>query len=296
MVTATRVSTKHPVVEAAEQIGVKAVVRPWWGSRREPNHRLHTTCGGDNVFDAWDFERHIIRPWCPQCRQHPPEAEIKLVTIPHKWLCPRIKYPQVQNGVVVFWEGECGMKGHNHCQTLEVIDVEDTAFLVKVRAGIAGRNFLIGKDSGHPFATAVVRYTSTVQDAFDWLVPKLVREAYILGKEVKRQGDWFFIPTGEDPLKRQNGGSMQVRGSDPHLETNILYHDVHLIYNGVQTRHVGSMVVHKGLINTTWGAPRVKGEVRAPDHPTLTLDTWHIGVRRRSGPGMMDENSNPGID
>lgn len=290
---------EHPLVHlhpAANELGILVDIRPWWGSRREPNHRQHTVCGDDDVFDAWDFDRHIIRTWCHRCRRFLPEDEIKVLPMPHKWLCPRVKYPQVQNGTVVFWEGECGMEGHNHCQSIELIDVGETALLVSLRTGIAGRNFLIGKDDGPPFATAIVRRVTTVQDAFDWLVPKLVREAYILGKEVKRQGDWFFIPTDEDPLNRRNGGSMQVFGSDPILATDTLYRDVHLIYNGVQTRHIGSMVVHRGLVNTCYGAPRVKGEVRAPDHPTMTLDSWHIGVRRRSSSGTVDETTRPGLD
>lgn len=290
---------EHPFARlrlAADELGIPVDIRPWWGSRREPNHLQHTVCGDDNVLDAWDWEGYMTRPWCPRCRRFLPEEEIRVLPVPHKWLCPRVKYPQVQGGTVIFWEGGCGMKGHNHCQSIELIDVGETAFLVKLSTGIAGRNFLIGKDDGHPFATMIVRRVITVQDAFDWLVPKLVREAYILGKEVKRQGDWFFILDEEDPLKRQNGGRMQVFGSDPLLDTNTLYHDVHLIYNGVQTRHIGSMVIHKGLINTTYGAPRVKGEVRAPDHPTLTLDSWHIGVRRRSGSGTTDDSSRPGVD
>ncbi len=294
---------EHPLVRlrlAADELGIPIDIRPWWGSRRETNRRLHTVCGDGDVFDAWDWERQIVRPWCHRCRRFLPEEEIKVVPMPHKWLCPRVKYPQVQGDTVIFWEGECGMrrstKGHNHRQSIELIDVGAHAFLVSLKTGIAGRNFLIGKDDGHPFATMIARRVITVQDAFDWLVPKLVREAYILGKEVKRQGDWFFILDKNDPLTRQNGGTMRVVGSDPGLETNILYHDVHLIYNGVQTRHIGSMVVHKGLINTTYGAPRVKGEVRAPDHPTLTLESWHIGVRRRSGSGSSDETSRPGLD
>ncbi|GAI12871.1 unnamed protein product, partial [marine sediment metagenome] len=87
-----------------------------------------------------------------------------------------------------------------------------------------------------------------------------------------------------------------VAGSNPELYHNRLYHNVFLVYNGVQTRHTGELVVYKGLINTCYGGPRVKGEVRAPDHPPLKLESWHIGVRRRGASGPGDESSNPGLD
>ena len=296
MVIAERISTKHPVVEAGEQIGINIIIRPWWGSRRTRNNRVHIVCN-TVVYDAYNFEKRIVEPWCSNCRQHLPPSEIRVERIRHTWLCPRVRYPQVQTGAVVLWEGDCGIKGHNHRQNIEVLDIDESALLLRLSAGVTGRNFIIGLDDGHPFATAVPRRVITVQDAFDWLVPKLIRQAYILGKEVKRQGDWYFIPARDEPTTRPpHYSDLSVAGSNPALYTNRLYRDVPLIYNGVQTRHTGELVVYKGLINTTYGAPRVKGEIKAPDHPTLILDTWHIGVRRRSGTGMMDEATNPGAD
>lgn len=295
MVIAERISTKHPVVGAGEQIGIKILIRPWWGSRRARNDRVHVDCNAV-IFDAYNFERHMVEPWCPNCRRHLSPREVRVERTRRIWLCPRVRYPQVQNGAVIVWEGDCGIRSHNHRQNIEVLDIDESALLLKLSAGAAGRNFLIGKDDGHPFATAVPRRVITVQDAFNWLVPKLIRQAYFLGREVKRQGDWYFIPGAEPTTRPPHYSDLPVAGSNPTLYTNRLYQNVPLIYNGVQTRHTGETVVYKGLINTTYGAPRVKGEVRAPDHPTLTLEIWHIGVRRRSGTGMMDEATNPGGD
>ena len=296
MVITERIATKHPVVEAGEQISIKILIRPWWGSRRSRNNRVHVACN-TVIFDAYNWESRIFAPWCPNCRRHLSASEIKIEHIRHTWVCPRVRYPQVQNGAVVVWEGECGIKSHNHRQNIKLLDIGESALLLRVSARQTGRNFLIGRDDAHPFATAIPRRVITVQDAFDWLVPKLIRQAYILGKEVKRQGDWYFIPAGGEPSTRPpHYFDLAVAGSNPALYTNRLYENVPLIYNGVQTRHTGELVVYKGLINTTYGAPRVKGEVRAPDHPTLILEDWHIGVRRRSGTGTMDGARNPGVD
>lgn len=287
----------HPLLFAGARTGIKVAIRPWWGSRRAHNHRVHTFCG-EEVWLRWDLRTDRLEPYCRTCECHIPDSEVEVAVVPHTWLCPRVKYPQVQNGVVVVWEGECGIKSHNHCQTIEVLDLTDTALLIQLTAGAAGRNFLIGIDDEHPFATQIIRSITTVQDAFNWLVPNLVREAYILGKEVKRQGDWFFIPETREvkEAKFWREWDLAVPGSHPLLKFRKLYHNVPLIYSGVQTRHIGEMVLYRGLKNTSYGAPRVKGEVSAPDHPALMLTSWHIGVRRRSGPGPGDESSNRGLD
>ena len=302
MVTAveTRVDRPMTLEEVGKELGIPIKVRPWWGSRRALNEPIHEACGTE-VLDAWHRERRRVEPWCGKCGRFVERREVKIKSVKHTWLCPRISYPQTENGAVVFWEGNCGLKGHNHCQSIEVVDVSDGAMVVAVRAGngvyVCGRNFLIAKDDGRPFATALTRRILTVQDAYDWLVPKFVREAYIVGKDVKRQGDWFFVPSDVDPVNQYRSDSdIRVSGSDPELFYNRLYERVHLTYSGVQTRHVGEQVVYRSLLGASYGAPRVKGEVTAPDHPPLELEGWHIGVRRRTAPGTNDRVMNPGLD
>jgi len=306
MVTATetrieveeQVGVRTPTLEElGVELGIPIKMRPWWGSRRARNEQVHTVCGTE-VYDVWDIQRRIVAPYCPKCNSFLKPSNVAIRHVSHTWICPRVAYPMVEDDAVVFWAGECGLGGHNHGQSIEVVDTSESGLVVGIRAGITGRNFLVAKDDGHPFATALPRKIKTVQDAFDWLVPKFVRDAYILGKDVKRQGDWFFVPSDVDPVNQYRSDSdIRVVGSDPELWFNGLYEHVHLIYSGVQTRHVGEQVVYRSLLGASYGAPRVKGEVVAPDHPPMNLESWHIGVRRRSAPGTNgDSRSNPGFD
>lgn len=53
-------------------------------------------------------------------------------------------------------------------------------------SGIWGRNY---------FLTRLIREVHTVEEAYETLKPVAVLEAEARGAEVKRQGEWFFIPT-----------------------------------------------------------------------------------------------------
>ncbi|GAI76130.1 unnamed protein product, partial [marine sediment metagenome] len=188
----------------------------------------------------------------------------------------------VEDGKVVMWEGPCNYRSHHHEQTLTVIDQDETAFLLEVRASCNHTRFIIGMDDGHPYVAPVNRRPATVQDAFDWLVPNRVREALTLGKDVKRQGDWYFVPYDKEPriYKGKPTKDDELWRSRPVVYRNYLNHNAFLTY-GSQTRHQGELVVYKHLLGAPYALPIVKGRVKAPDHPTLVLDTWHIGIRNR---------------
>ena len=286
--------------QAAAMIGMPIAVRPWWGSRRTRATRYHIKCGESLSLLRDNF--------CTKCQVHvsPQDTGLRW-DHPRRWLCPgngrtyyySIKWPEVQKGVVVLWEGPChdhwGYRRHAHSQDLEVLDVGETAFLLKVKVSCHINHFLIGMDDGHPFVTPVPKTLTTVQDAFDWFVPTLVREAMVLGKDVKRQGDWFFIPTDRVP-KLFNVGNRNVVGSEqPGLKCNKLYRGAALAY-WRQTRHRGGLVIYGPLARTPLGtAPYVKGNVKAPDHPTLHLKTWHIGIRRRTA-GHVNPTTERAVD
>lgn len=276
----------HPLVRlkmVAGELDIPIVIRPWWGSRRALNRRIHTGCGGD-VF-VWD---DIGQARCRKCFKDIPVTATEIEQVPHTWEHPGVKYPEVQGGVVVFWEGSCACKRHNHRQTLEVKAVGPTAFLVRITAGLAGTNILVGVDDDHPFGTPVARRISTVEEAFEWLVPKRARDAREAGLDVKRQGDWFFIPIDREPLQDDEPSHTRydrVWGSRPLLYVRELYQWAPLLYNRTQTRHRGEQVVYHSCLGCNGEVPRVRGEVTAPDHPSVQLDTWHLGLRRRTLPG-----------
>lgn len=263
--------------EFGEMMGVPIEVRPWWGSRRR---RFVESLMKVALGDAGEVK----------------ESKVVGTKVHLEWQCPggnshtQPKFPEVQDGKIILWEGRCryrftwgGPKIHDHAQTIEVKAIAHKAMLIILRRShVNYSQFLIGKDGSAPYAVPVNRRLSTVKEAFDWLMPNLVRKAIKQGLDVKRQGDWFFIPIDRQPSRRSNGD--RVYGSHPELKTNLLYRGVPLVFNGGQTRHRGGIVVYQTIQGVNGAAPLVRGNVVAPDHPTLHLKKWHIGVRNRSTP------------
>jgi hypothetical protein len=148
--------------ELGDILGIPIEVRPWWGSTR-------TRFSG------------------------------KL-----KWICPgRIKPPEIQKGKIILWEGPCQWHlfqwRHNHSQDIEIKSVGNKAMLIRCRVNKIYSQFLVGMDEGAPYVMPVARNLETVKEAFDWLIPKPVREAMEQGLEVLRHGDWFLVQTHQKP-------------------------------------------------------------------------------------------------
>lgn len=294
-----RPSRPESLPELAARIDLPIHVRPWWGSVRQENVLVHVVCGtAVSMHSRFSF-------FCRQCNKPVGRDGVRSECHGREWFCPagssynQIRRPEVQNGVVIVWAGQCRHRDHRrrtyrpdlHRQRLEILDVMDQAFLLRVSVNKNYTHFLIGMDDGHPFVTPVLRRLLTVQDTFDWLVPNMVRNAFVLGLDVKRQGDWFFIPTEKEPLVHKFGSDM--RWARPSLKTNVLYRGPFLVY-GAQTGHRGGLVVYQTVSASPYEVPFVKGHVKAPDHPTLHLSGWHIGVRTRSTPA--GNRNSPGID
>lgn len=257
--------------ELGEIAGLPIVVSPWWGSRRR------------RVVEA----RILIR-----IEGSHVEALEPLEDVPKRvrwiWECPaqegnQKKRPEIHDGKIHLWEGPCGYQGHTHAQTIKILDIRARAMLISLGlTGIPDTHFLLGMDEGHPFATQVIRKPQTVKEAFDWLMPNMVKRAIDQGLCVKRQGDWFFIPTNKEPRLDSDGQRFFPAGTP--MKANTPYRRAPLIYNCAQTRHRGSLVVYQSVLGLPCVAPFVKENVRAPNHNTLRLRGWHIGVRRRSHP------------
>jgi hypothetical protein len=164
---------------------------------------------------------------------------------------------------------------------LEILDVGESALLVRFGSEFGTQHFIFGKDSeaGQPFMTQVARKAMTLVDAFGGLMPKIVKEAIAQGLDVKRQGDWFFIPVEEPICKRsfepKGYWSLDGRHVDGKLHKHVLYHS----YPFHETRHT----VRGEILFRAVGRHFVRGTVDAPDHPLLHLgNQWHLAVRRNS--------------
>lgn len=274
--------------ELGKELGIPIKVRPWWGSVRERKRVVHKKCN-HIIFPYFGFHRNCY--YCSDCKQVVEESDTeRCYVFSREWPCPggqyhnRIKWPEIRNGAIIVWEGPCRARPgkrspfHNHRQTVEVLDVDGQLILVSIRVSTAWSNFLLGIDDGHPFVRPVRRRETTVQDALDWLVPNKVREAFTLGLDVKRQGDWYFIPTTRKIRLHRCGSHVPL--SAPGLDSNKLYRGAVLVY-GEQTRHTGGLVVYQSVLGLPYPAPFVKGVIKAPNHQPLCLEGWHMAIRQR---------------
>lgn len=183
---------------------------------------------------------------------------------------------------------------------VEVVDQKGNALLLRVFTKgqyqpLICRLFLVGQDSNLttiPFVTQVKRKLQTVEKAFDSLMPLPVKQAVAKGLAVRRQGDFFFVPS--DPpqgpsydmkadVERTWPGDRRVpRTFDPY----VLYHYGEATRHRVLDlgfEHLGNFV--KGEIVYRANAHHlVRGIVRAPDHEDLYLTDWHTAYRANSGP------------
>lgn len=170
---------------------------------------------------------------------------------------------------------------------LEILDKGESALLVRFGSELGTQHFIFGKDGarGQPFVTQVGRKVRTLDDAFDGLKPKIVKEAIAQGLDVKRQGDWFFIPVKEPASKcsfspRCYWTADRIVIAKPHPQ--VLYFG----YSFNETRHT----VTGEIIFRATGQHYVRGTVHAPDHPDLVLrgnnvnNGWFLAVRRNSLP------------
>lgn len=278
--------------QVGDLIGIPIVVRPWWGSRRQLYIRRHRKCGHNVMQDLYGSGRW----WCFQCSRHVAANEIEIVRCkPGRWLCPagytqQLKWPTVEGNKVVMWEGRCGARysagprkrygseTHTHSQVLEVLDFSPTAMLVRVSVRSRRLNFLIGRDDGHPFVHVVTKTQTTVASAYDYLVPTPVFNAQMHGVDVKRQGDWFFVPLNffrKHPVKNEE---KRVRPWPGRRDAAMASYDHGTIYSNApieNTRHIADRLIW------AWPYDLVRGIVKAPDHPQLQLDTWHCAIRNK---------------
>jgi|Deesub1362A_J573_1020465.scaffolds.fasta_scaffold00319_28 hypothetical protein len=104
-----------------------------------------------------------------------------------------------------------------------------------------GKYFLCSMDEGSYFVSELPAPVKTVTDAFESLKPDAVRKAEAQRLEIKRQGEWFFIPI-EPPsgvhkkdFKSQYVLPAQNSRSNLHIATRgILYKGNHLVMGTIR--------------------------------------------------------------
>jgi hypothetical protein len=128
------------------------------------------------------------------------------------------------------------------------------------------RHFLCGQDEAHLFIAQLPREVSSVSDAHDALAPEIPAE-YDRGN-VRRQGEWFFMPV--TPSER--------------FELNML--SPRLIRAGglaevAQIRRRGRQ--HLATEACLLGGARLyaRGQIWHPDHRPLALRGWHRVLMNR---------------
>lgn len=143
---------------------------------------------------------------------------------------------------------------------------------------VRGDYYLASLDENSYFVTKLAAGpVLTVDQAFESLKPEAVREAEGAGKAVKRQGEWFFIPTGMDDgsLAARMGITKARLGKLARISN--LPHDRNSNVHEVRHLKVGEVTYARGKVFHR-AAPLGRME-RGPltrEHRTLDLgQEWH---------------------
>ena len=162
-----------------------------------------------------------------------------------------------------------------------------------------GQRFLCGFDERHWFVAPIENAVSSVRAAKQSLLPPAVRDqvknlppADVDNRRnaiFKRQGEWFFIPTGRkfrNPVVHRNEPLQRTAGSKPHICQELIREGGELVY--IVEGRVYSEIKYKEKKKSDPNFDRfgfqtmirnpdvyVRGYVRHPDHATIKLKGWH---------------------
>lgn len=164
---------------------------------------------------------------------------------------------------------------------------DDKYFLAGVDDGLKKRNFWRGEGF---FIVELPRPCTSIGIAYDVLKPDEVREAEEAGREVKRQGEFFFVEVdGDLRLIKKAHGPVIGDGRNCNLATNELfveYDDRGNPISGNPHRVLEAKEFLGGYIFA-------RGGVKHPQHKTVTLKKWNrvfksLAVRSISASGNVD--------
>jgi hypothetical protein len=192
---------------------------------------------------------------------------------------------------------------------LEYEDIEKLIEKLNIRLRIDKIQYLCGHDERQWFVSGVPDgvKASNVLQAMESLKPPLVgaeqakkglrkKDLLHAGKRrkneaYKRQGEWFFIPTGINPnpaLIHKKEPIIARRGSKPHICEELYREGGTTVYvrgdvapNGFNEKEYQNYVAKNPKDKlpfrtmTRDASVYVRGDVRHPDHKTVHLGTWH---------------------
>lgn len=126
------------------------------------------------------------------------------------------------------------------------------------------RYYLASLDESRYFVSELSRKPRSVKDAFESLKPSVVRKAERKGVAVKRQGEWFFLPTSFDDRAMADYDDLTLTQLKSVSKPSPLP-----VRNPQSNQHVCRNFVARGSLFA-------RGKVRHPEHRTLDLgDEWH---------------------
>ncbi|NUP13359.1 MAG: hypothetical protein HOW73_45555 [Polyangiaceae bacterium] len=136
------------------------------------------------------------------------------------------------------------------------------------------RHFLCGMDEQHYFIAQLPYGVSSVHGARDALrAPEVPPSLHVRGSQIIRQGEWFFMPASA-----RDRAAIEVA-----LRARKVQRDIG-IAQAARLNRAGRPHVADEVVVTTEGSEvriYVRGDVRHPDHRTVTLREFHRTVPNR---------------
>lgn len=130
------------------------------------------------------------------------------------------------------------------------------------------RTYLLGRDETHLFLSRVSNNVHTVEQAHRSLKPSIVRERQQETNRIKRQGEWFFIPTTSSEVEMikyhlRNVTKVVIRKWEPLSSSG--------------TPHIAEKLVR------IEGNTYVTGKIRHAEHHTIEFHGWFLAVSNGGG-------------
>jgi len=144
--------------------------------------------------------------------------------------------------------------------TVRVWNSRENKYVTKIRrTPDFYRKYLLGMDESHLFISQVedgAKPINKVKDAHKFLKPREVMQKEENTSQVKRQGEWFFIPATLEELNEINSNIHKVLKKVP-------------IENTSRNPHIADLLIEIDDLGKF-----AKGKIKHPEHKTLKLHGW----------------------
>lgn len=139
------------------------------------------------------------------------------------------------------WHGKCDVLRARHFTGSRLFTVGNDYFLLDI-----DRNEI---DHGifNPFLVKLNKPAKTISEAYQGLKPDAVLNAEKQGLKVRRQGEWFFIPTNLTPITVEDRGVLRAGRNRPNY-TELFSPENNLVKGKIE--HAGRE--HKEIVLESW--------------------------------------------